>query len=367
MGSDDSDAGLVLAARAGDKGAFATLLVRHRGLLLALCRRLLRDVELAEDAAQEAALQALLTLDRLRRPERFGPWLAGIGLNVCRLWLRERRADAWSWEALVGGRQVREPLDRRPGPEEVAAAADLAARVQWSVAGLPPGQRIAVLLVYLAGLSQAEVAATLGIDTGAVKARLHKARATLRERLWADWKEDRMTAVHEEQPRVHMRVADVLRTPETEDRPQRHVVVLEEVGGQRRLPIWIGHFEGEMLVILLRQVDTPRPLTLTFAANVLQAAGGRLREVRVHKLVDETFYAEAAIEGSGGLQVVDARPSDALSLALTVGAPIYVDARVLEAAALRPDTPPLPEGTVHLDQLEAEIREKLAKWPWAPR
>ncbi len=87
MQVDDGDGALVRAAQTGDKGAFATLLARHWPLLLALCRRAVDDPMLAEDAAQEAALQSLLNLDRLRHPDRFGPWLGGIGLNVCRRWV----------------------------------------------------------------------------------------------------------------------------------------------------------------------------------------------------------------------------------------------------------------------------------------
>ncbi len=90
MRDDDSDAALARAAQGGDMGAFAVLLVRHRPVLLALCRRTLGDPTLAEDAAQEAALQELLNLERLQRGDRFGSWLAGIGLNVCRMWLRSR-------------------------------------------------------------------------------------------------------------------------------------------------------------------------------------------------------------------------------------------------------------------------------------
>ena len=78
-----SDRSLVLLARRGDKRAFCDLLERHRPMLVALCRRMVGNRGLAEDAAQEAYLQALLSLDRLRRLDRFGPWLAGIGLNVC--------------------------------------------------------------------------------------------------------------------------------------------------------------------------------------------------------------------------------------------------------------------------------------------
>lgn len=93
MHTDDSDTALVLAAQAGDKEAFARLIAHHRRLLLALCQRSLADPVLAEDAAQEAVLQALLGIDRLRQPDRFGPWLGGIGLNICRRWLRQRSRE----------------------------------------------------------------------------------------------------------------------------------------------------------------------------------------------------------------------------------------------------------------------------------
>jgi RNA polymerase sigma-70 factor (ECF subfamily) len=130
------------------------LLGRHRSLLVALCRRALGDPEAVEDVVQEAALQAMLNLDRLRQPGRFGPWLAGIGLNVARRSRRGSRAD-WSWEAVVGGRAGPEPVDAGPGPAELAEAADLAGRVRSAVADLPPGQRAAVLTVYLGGMTQA--------------------------------------------------------------------------------------------------------------------------------------------------------------------------------------------------------------------
>jgi hypothetical protein len=124
-GGEMEDATLVRLARDGAREAFDTLLERHWDLLIALCRRTLGDDDLAHDAAQEATLQALLGLDRLRLAASFGPWLAGIGLNICRDWLRYRAGDAWSWEALRGGAVLREPVDWQPGPDARAEAADL--------------------------------------------------------------------------------------------------------------------------------------------------------------------------------------------------------------------------------------------------
>src|SRR4029453_16339736 len=108
------DATLVRMAREGDRGAFAVLVGRHRAMLVGLCRRVLGDPGLAEDAAQEAVLQAMLGLEGLERPGRVGAWLGGIGVNVCRRWRRDRAREAWSLAALTGGRAGGGPARRAP-------------------------------------------------------------------------------------------------------------------------------------------------------------------------------------------------------------------------------------------------------------
>jgi RNA polymerase sigma-70 factor (ECF subfamily) len=209
----DDDGTLVRAAQHGDMGAFAILLVRHRPMVLALCRQTLRDSALAEDALQEACLQALLNLDHLRQVARFGSWLAGIGLNICRMWQRTRTRECWSWDALDktlehGGRpEVGEAAlsirvlhlvtdsSRQNDPEVRTAAADLGASVRAAVAALPRGQRTAVRLFYLSDLSYKETAALLGIAEGTVKTRLYKARGTLRGTLRALAEEENVVMV----------------------------------------------------------------------------------------------------------------------------------------------------------------------------
>jgi bifunctional DNase/RNase len=91
------------------------------------------------------------------------------------------------------------------------------------------------------------------------------------------------------------------------------------------LLIWIGPFEGTALAMSLQGAELPRPGSFQFTAALLAAAGGALQEVRVTRLVEGTFYAEAVVDGAAGRGGVDARPSDALTLALLTGAPIRVD------------------------------------------
>jgi RNA polymerase sigma-70 factor (ECF subfamily) len=362
----DTDADLVQRARAGDRDAFAVLLERHSPMAHRVCARLLGAAGGLDDVLQETALQAWLGLGSLRDARQFGAWLAGIGLNLARHSLRARAQDAWSWEAIVGGKLVREPVERAAGPAELAEAEELARHVRAAVADLPPGQRAAVLLVYLSGLSYRETAAALGIPVGALKTRLHKGRRALQRRLVHVWTEELMTMTSLAQEMIEMRVVDVRRRGGHDEHP-RSIVVLEEVGGARQVPIWVGTWEGDSIAMLLEKVRVPRPLTHAFAANLLRAGGVRVRHVRIHRLANETYYADVALEGGAGQQSVDARPSDSIALALEVGAPIFVASEVLAAAeaarAARAEAGQ-PEPTIGAAEI---VDHLIEQWPTEPR
>ena len=329
------DADLVRAALLGAREPFAELVRRHQHTATALAARLLGSQDLARDAVQEAAVAAMTGLDRLRAADRFGPWFCGIALNVSRRWLRELREE---WPD-GGSDRLRDDA----GPDELAELADIAARVRAAIASLADGQREAVFLFYLQGLSHREVAAELGISVGAVKSRLHQARTALAPRLAplidvpfpGHQEVTPMTAAADAPEWVDVSITGVRRDDsEPGDRwARKHVILLDAADGKGMLPIWVGSAEAIALAMILESVETPRPLTYQFAAGLLEAAGARAVEARITRLTDGTFYAVVVVDGPAGRGEVDARPSDAMTLATLADVPIRVDARVLADVA----------------------------------
>ena len=112
-------------------------------------------------------------------------------------------------------------------------------------------------------------------------------------------------------------------------------VVLEEVAGDRQFAISIGDGEAFSLAAGLGGIAWPRPMTYQFVAGLVQALGGRVGQVRIDRVVEETYVATVEVEGPPGMQSVDARPSDALNLAALVQAPIFAAPGVLQEAEAR--------------------------------
>lgn len=125
---------------------------------------------------------------------------------------------------------------------------------------------------------------------------------------------------------------------------QHRVVLLKELGTERYLPIWIGPYEAEALSIELQQVTVARPLTHDLLRNVIEAMGGVVQYIVVSELRDDTFYARIVISLNGRTIEVDARPSDAMNLAVRTQAPIYVAEEVMEAAGVVPEQDMGEEG-----------------------
>ena len=335
-----ADAELVIQAQAGDKQAFGCLIERYQTMARQLAFRLVVNESIAKELAQEAMLQAYLSLKQLREANRFKSWLYGIVLNVCRSHLRSQKIDSYSWEALRGGLRVEvlSLAQQPPDPQVVAEEQELYRLVLAAVQTLSPKNRAATLLFYYEQLTLQEIAATLNISVGAVKGRLFKARKQLRTQL-RSLHDDLRQKSSRRTKMIKVTIADVIiksYAPEDENETQReyYIVVLLDEAGQQVLPIWIGPWEGKAIAIGLRDFPTGRPLTFKLMADLLTAAEVTVEEVRVEALKDDTFYGVIKLRNGEKVQEVDARPSDAMALALHTNSPILVEEGVMKMAGI---------------------------------
>jgi len=117
------------------------------------------------------------------------------------------------------------------------------------------------------------------------------------------------------------------------------IVVLRDVEGQRVLPIWVGPSEANAIALQIENVTTPRPMTHDLLRLIITELQASVQRVVVTDLKENTFYALIYLQTGGGLVAVDARPSDAIALALRAKAPIFVDEEVLTSARSPEDAP----------------------------
>jgi bifunctional DNase/RNase len=127
---------------------------------------------------------------------------------------------------------------------------------------------------------------------------------------------------------------------------QHRVVVLKEIDTDRYLPIWIGPFEADAITLQLQGVQVARPLTHDLLKSIIEQMGAQVAHVVVTELKNDTFYANIVMDVDGKNIEIDARPSDAIALAVRVSAPLFVAEQVMEDASIIPET--------GLDELEAD-------------
>lgn len=139
---------------------------------------------------------------------------------------------------------------------------------------------------------------------------------------------------------------------------QHRVVVLKEADTDRYLPIWIGPFEADAITIQLQDVQVARPLTHDLLKSMIDEMGATVSHVMVNELRNDTFFARIVMDINGESIEIDARPSDAIALAVRVNVPVFVSDEVMEMASIVPEA--------DLDELDddepvsAEEQEQLS-------
>ena len=136
---------------------------------------------------------------------------------------------------------------------------------------------------------------------------------------------------HDDTPlEIEMKIRGLMMDPVT----NMPIVVLKDVAGDTVLPIWVGIFEANAIALEIEKTATPRPMTHDLLRDTIRGLNAQVDKIVVQELKDDTFYAVIWMRQEGEVITIDARPSDALALALRADAPIYVHREVLKNARL---------------------------------
>ena len=135
---------------------------------------------------------------------------------------------------------------------------------------------------------------------------------------------------------IEVRIRGLMMDPST----NMPIVVLKDVGSDTVMPIWVGIFEANAIAIEIEKVSAARPMTHDLARNLLRHMNGQLDKVVITELRDDTFFAVLWIRQGSDLMTIDARPSDAIALALRADCPIFVSEQVMQSAKLNMAGPP---------------------------
>lgn len=150
-----------------------------------------------------------------------------------------------------------------------------------------------------------------------------------------------------------------------------YALILNEVEGNRRLPIIIGTFEAQAIALELEHIKPPRPMTHDLLKNTIQTFGAKVSQVFINDLSEGTFFAKIIYDNDGQHMEQDARPSDAIALAVRFNASIYVAGEVLDEAGIASESnegdelnaaskPKAPsKGMSKLDKLQDELQTAI--------
>jgi RNA polymerase sigma factor (sigma-70 family) len=313
----------------------------------------------AQDIAQEASLQAFLGLARLREPARFASWFHAIAANLARS--AQRRHHEFSLHTLSDDATIQMIwIDAPPTIEEYQTEKEISETFLLALQHLSDVNRQAVIGFYLQGYNYEELAQILGVPISTVKGRLFQGRQQLKTLLrpLADTylqptkrkqrKEQKMTASD--------LVALQLDSFRTLIPTLQHAVILRDPLTQRGMPILLTASEAKALQEAFHtwKDANGQPYPQDLSQRLLESFGAQLQRVVINALAGQTLYATVTMTQETQTREVDMRLSEALILAVRMGAPIFITHALFDTATKLDLT--IQASTFPIEELEARIK-----------
>ncbi|MCX7017087.1 MAG: DUF151 domain-containing protein [Candidatus Sumerlaeota bacterium] len=315
---------LVLRSRGGDVEAYGLIVRRYQDMAVGYAFSILRDLDLAEDAAQEAFIDAYHQLAALREPAAFPGWLRRIVFKHCDRVTRRARLRAVPLESAG---DLPSPA---PDPSQAAQSNEIRDRVLEAIGALPDAEREATALFYINGYTQNEVSEFLNVPVMTVKNRLRSARNRLRERM-SDMAEK---TLKQSKPgaafakHVMRRIAQMRVFVGKEHSGSSSGLMLTDME-KRSVQLSLGRGEAAAISPWMEGKGSLDALDLhTALYRTLKRFGWRIAEVALDELYDHGLFARVHLRKGRQTAEAKTRLSDALAMAVRAGAPVYVDPEV---------------------------------------
>ena len=157
---------------------------------------------------------------------------------------------------------------------------------------------------------------------------------------------------------IEVRIRGLMMDPAT----NMPIIMLKDVNSDAVIPIWVGIFEANAIASEIEKIATPRPMTHDLARNLMRYLNAELERIVITEMKNDTFYAALWLKHGDEPMVVDARPSDAIALALRADCPIYVSEQVMQSAKLNPSAQEGPSAEQLRGWLEGLNDEDLGRY-----
>lgn len=322
----DSEIELIDKALRGDKKAFNILVDKYYTYCLDKANKIIGDEDVAKDLVQNGVIEAYFCLSNLNDKNAFRAWLGGIINNICRNYFRDNAKKYLSLRQYYEEFQNTETLDEERIVEIILK----------EIKSLDIQYQKVVYLFYYECKSITEICNELLITQALVKVRLHRARKELKKMLElnSELKEYQQYFISRKIMRK-VRIIDMILGGENK---KSCSLLLYDEDSFRVLPIVITKEEAEAMLIAMKSIDFPRPMTFNLITEIIRTNDLKPEGAYVTELLNGIFLSTLKFKSERGTREYDSRPSDAITIALMFDCPILVSQKILDKVGF-----PVPE------------------------
>jgi len=340
MKSDDSEIELIDKVLKGDKQAFNTLTRKHYSFCLNKASRIINDRDIAKDLVQNAFIEAYFCISNLNDKNSFKLWMGGIVNNICKSYVRDNTKRFLSLKQYC--EEFRD--------SQIFEEAKLADIVLMAIKTLDKQNEKIVYAFYYEGKSILDICNEFSMSEALVKVRLHRTRKELKIILERDLDLKEFQQYFKNKKAMKkVRIIDMVLGGENK---KSCSVLLYDEESQRVLPIVITKEEAEAMLMAMKNIGFPRPLSFNLISEIIRTNNLKPEGAYVTELSGGVFISVLKLKNEQGITAYDARPSDSITIALMFDCPIFVSQKIIDKVGF-----PVPKKYKNMTPQEKGIEQ----------